>query len=118
MTEEKKSKVFVYFFVLVAIIAIVLFLLSTFRNDIKEKVDETDNYITKFQYVATLNDNMINYSLEVIDGENLNGELYSLDGEWLSDLVDGKAIINEIDYNKYDKFKIKVANEVYEIEKK
>jgi len=117
MTEENKTKVYVYFFIGLLLIAGVIFFLVTLKKDINEKIDN-NNGIIKYQYEATLNENMINYNLEVIDGDGLNGELYSMDGEFLSDLKDGKAIINEIDYNKYDSFKIKVNDKIYEIEKK
>jgi Na+-transporting NADH:ubiquinone oxidoreductase subunit NqrC len=117
MTEENKTKVYVYFFIALLLIAGIIFIMVTLKKDINEQVDKNENII-KYHYVATLNENMINYNLEIIDGEELNGELYSMDGEYLSDLKEGKAIINEIDYNKYDSFKIKVNDKIYEIEKK
>ena len=117
MTEEKKTKVYVYFFIGLLLIAGIIFFLVTLKKDITEKIDN-NNEIIKYQYEATPNENMINYNLEIINGDGLNGELYSMDGEYLSDLKDGKAIINEMDYNKYDSFKIKINDKIYEIEKK
>ena len=117
MTEEKKTKVYVYFFIALLLISAIIFVLVTLKKNINEQIDKNTDII-KYQYKATSSDNMINYNLEIIDGEGLNGELYSMDGEYLSDLRDGKAIINENDYNKYDNFKIKVNDKIYEIEKK
>ena len=72
----------------------------------------------EYVYEATLNDNMINYDLTIEGGKALSGDLYSYDGEWLAELKDGKAIINEGDINKFPKFKIKIDGKVYTITKK
>ncbi len=71
-----------------------------------------------YYYKATLNENMINYDLEIIDGKDLNGGLYDKDGEWLSDLISGHAIVNENDIKDYPNFKIKVDEKTYTIKKK
>lgn len=71
-----------------------------------------------YYYKATLNENMINYDLEIIDGKDLNGGLYDKDGEWLSDLTSGHAIVNENDIKDYPNFKIKVDEKTYTIKKK
>lgn len=110
----KKEKIYLYAFIFIVLIVVIIGFLIIFRSDSEPEEDTT----TFYEYEATLNENMINYDLEVIGGSSLSGELYSMDGEWLSDLVDGKAIINEIDYNKYDSFQIKVNGKVYEINKK
>ena len=71
-----------------------------------------------YYYEAKLNENMLNYDLEIIDGKDLNGELYNNDGEWLSDLKSGHAIVNETDIKDYPDFKIKVNDKTYTIKKK
>ena len=77
------------------------------------KKDNKDYY-----YEATLNENMLNYNLEIIDGKDLNGNLYNYDGEWLSELKEGQAIINEVDIEGYPEFKIKVNDNTYIVKKK
>jgi len=72
----------------------------------------------QYVYDATLNDNMINYNLVIEDGKALSGDLYSMDGEWLAELKDGEAVINETDISKFPKFKIKIKDEVFIITKK
>ena len=72
----------------------------------------------EYVYSATLNDNMINYDLVIEDGKALSGDLYTYDGEWLAELKDGKAIINESDISQFPKFKIKIDDKVYVITKK
>lgn len=80
----------------------------------KKETNEGKDYY----YEAKMNENMINYTLKIIDGDNLSGNLYSNDGEWLSELVNGEAIVNEIDINEFPDFKIKVNDETYIIKKK
>ena len=71
-----------------------------------------------YYYEASLNENMLNYNLVIIDGSNLNGNLYSNNGEWLSELKEGKAIVNEIDIEGYPDFKIKINDDTYIVKKK
>ena len=72
----------------------------------------------EYYYTATMNDNMINYTVKIVDGDTLNGNLYSYKGDWLSELNNGEAIVNEIDIKDYPDFKIKVNNETYTVKKK
>ena len=71
-----------------------------------------------YYYEASLNENMLNYNLEIIDGNNLNGNLYNNNGDWLSEIKNGKAIVNEIDIEGYPDFKIKVNDDTYIVKKK
>ena len=91
----------------ILVVIIIVGLVFIFKNSNKE-----------YKYEATLNENMLNYDLTIDGGKSLSGDLYSYDGEWLAEIKDGKAIINEIDINNYPKFKIKVDGKVYTITKK
>ena len=77
-----------------------------------------DNEIKNLYYEATLNDNMINYNVMIIDEASLNSDLYSDDGEWLSEIKDGIAIVNEGDIKDYPDFKIKINDKTYIVKKK
>ncbi len=72
----------------------------------------------EYYYKATMNDNMLNYDLEIIGGNELNGGLYNLSGEWLSELKAGHAIVNENDIKDHPDFKIQVDNKTYTIKSK
>ena len=60
----------------------------------------------------------INYDLEIIGGNELNGGLYNLSGEWLSELKAGHAIVNESDIKDHPDFKIQVDDKTYTIKSK
>lgn len=100
----KKNIIIVVPLMLIAVIGILLFT----RKGTK----------AEYLYTAELNDNMINYTLKIENGDNLNGNVYSTDGEWLSELKNGEAIINEMDIKDFPNFKIKVNDATYVIKKK
>ena len=71
-----------------------------------------------YYYEATRNENMINYNVKIINGDKLNGNLYNSKGEWLSELINGEAIVNEVDIIDYPSFQIKIDDKIYVIKKK
>ncbi len=71
-----------------------------------------------YYYEATRNDNMINYNVKIINGDSLNGNLYNNNGEWLSELINGEAIINEVDIKDYPSFQIKIDDKIYVVKNK
>lgn len=100
----KKYLIIVVPIMLIAVIGILLF---TRKGDKKE-----------YFYTAEKSGNMINYNLKIENGDNLNGNLYSNDGEWLSELKSGEAIVNEMDIKDFPNFKIKVNDATYVIKYK
>ncbi len=110
---KKKNNTFVYALVGVLLLGSIIGV-SLLIGDKEKKNGKGVTYY----YEATLNENMINYDLTILEGSDLNGELYSSNGEWLSELKNGKAIINESDYQNNTSFKIKVNDKIYEITKK
>ena len=100
-------KKYIVIVVPVMLIAVICILFFTRKGDKKE-----------YFYTAVMNDNMINYTVKIENGANLTGNLYSNDGDWLSELKGGEAIVNEMDIKDYPDFKIKVNDTTYVIKKK
>ena len=100
----KKSMIIIGSIIVIIMIVIIVFCSKKTKKD--------------YYYEASLNENMLNYNLVIIDGSNLNGNLYSNNGEWLSELKEGKAIVNEIDIEGYPDFKIKINDDTYIVKKK
>ena len=48
----------------------------------------------------------------------INGNLYNNNGEWLSELINGEAIINEVDIKDYPSFQIKIDDKIYVVKNK
>ncbi len=76
-----------------------------------------------YTYTATPNENMQNYDLSIQEKEKdvqLNGGIYDMQGSWLSDINNGKAIINNMDINNYPDFQILLEdkNTIFIITKK
>ena len=76
-----------------------------------------------YKYVATANSNMQNYDLTVKNGSSTisnSGNIYSMDGNYLSDLSSGKAVINNDDIEGYPNFQMIFSNDtktIYVIKK-
>ena len=76
-----------------------------------------------YTYEATANENMQNYDLIIKENDKVitdNGNLYDLQGSWLSEILNGKAIINNMDIKDYPDFKIvfEDKNTIFVINKK
>ena len=92
--------------------------------------EETDTIKSKgiikaspYTYTATANSNMQNYDLSIQEKEKdvqVNGGIYDMQGSWLSDINNGKAIINNMDINNYPDFQILLEdkNTIFIITKK
>ncbi len=100
-----KKKNFLIFSGLLIVVIVVGLVILIKRND-----------EVAYVYDASISGN--NYDLVIENGKALSGDLYSYDGEWLAELKDGKAIVNEGDISQFPKFKIKVNDKIYVITKK
>lgn len=100
----KKNMIIIVSIIVIIVIGIIVFCSKKTNKD--------------YYYEASLNENMINYNLIIVDGSNLNGNLYNTNGDWLSELKEGRAIINEIDIEGYPDFKIKINEDTYTVKKK
>ena len=76
-----------------------------------------------YTYEATANENLQNYDLIIKENNkaiNKTGNVYDLEGSWLSEIIDGKAIINNMDIKDYPDFKVvfEDKNTIFVINKK
>ena len=98
------------FIIIIGVIVLATVGVLLFRKDEPE--------VENLYYEASLNDNMINYNVVIIDEASLNSDLYSIDGEWLSEIKDGVAIVSDVDMENDPTFKVKINDKIYTVKKK
>lgn len=77
-----------------------------------------------YTYTAVANANMVNYDVTVKNGNSTignNGKIYSMSNAYMSDLTNGKAVINNDDITSFPNFQMTLGSDnktVYVIKKK
>lgn len=74
-----------------------------------------------YTYTSVMNMNKINYDIVLSTKELLNGTIYNFNGNYLSDLIDSKAIINNQDIENDPIFKMIINDDsdtIYLVSKK